>query len=154
MPESQLMLASLEDVPQLLRLEQQAQPFPWPEQLLQQTVETDTVFVLRQQQTIFAYAAFKPVLDEVTLLNTVVAPAFRRQGWAEALLSQALAEFQQQGIKRCFLEVRAANQAAIALYKKMQFVIQGQRKNYYKGHSEDASLAREDALLMMKEFPC
>ena len=43
------------------------------------------------------------------------------------------------------LEVRASNEAAIALYVKHGFVQAGVRKNYYQD-------PKEDALIMTREF--
>ena len=43
-------------------------------------------------------------------------------------------------IKKILLEVREGNLAAINLYKKMDYKIDGIRKGYYKKYKEDAIL--------------
>ena len=43
-------------------------------------------------------------------------------------------------IKKILLEVREGNLAAINLYKKMDYKIDGRRKDYYKKYKEDAIL--------------
>lgn len=147
-----LQLAQTDDLNALQALEHAAQEYPWSQKLMAQTLASDRVYILKHQTTIIAYAAFNQILDETTLLNTTVAPDYRRQGLAEQLLSQALDELYGLGARVCFLEVRESNQAAICLYQKMAFQQQGKRKNYYPCRSQINSQQREDAVLMMKEL--
>ena len=73
-----------------------------------------------------------------------MAPAFRRQGMAEAILG-AYIRFGQAHLAFLTLEVRESNAPAIALYEKLGFQTVGRRKNYYREE-------HEDALLMTVEF--
>jgi len=41
-------------------------------------------------------------------------------------------------VGRCFLEVRAGNHAALALYEKAGFARRGLRRNYYRDPADDA----------------
>ena len=86
----------------------------------------------------------RQILDEGTLEKIAVAPAFRRQGVAEAILGAYL-RFGAAHLAFLTLEVRAGNAPAIALYEKMGFQTVGRRKNYYRE-------LHEDALLMTVEF--
>ena len=79
------------------------------------------------------------VLDEGNLDNIAVAPAYRRQGVADALLS-VVTGFGREHLSRLMLEVRASNAPAIALYEKYGFAAVGRRKNYYDAPREDAVL--------------
>lgn len=89
------------------------------------------------------YAFFRTCLPESELLRLAVAPARRRQGLASQLLNSGLRTLADQGCDSCFLEVRAANQGALALYARSGFVPVGRRKNYYSQPVEDAlQLAR------------
>ena len=47
-------------------------------------------------------------------------------------------DLKAENIKRCLLEVRASNKAAISLYEKYDFKIIGKRKEYYTNPIEDA----------------
>lgn len=78
------------------------------------------------------------VLDEAEILRLAVTARHRRQGLASALLRQALAWLADQGIRACHLEVRAANQGAIALYQGLGFAVQGRRPGYYAAPADDA----------------
>ncbi len=83
-------------------------------------------------------------VDEVHLLNITTAPAHQRRGWAR-LMMDALAHWaRQQQAQWLWLEVRASNLPARALYASLGYRPMGLRKGYYpNGH-----LAREDALVM------
>lgn len=71
------------------------------------------------------------------------APAFRRQGVARALLSWAFAALCLQGAQDVFLEVRAQNSAAQALYRSLGFVQTGLRRNFYATPADDAVLMQK-----------
>ena len=74
------------------------------------------------------------------LANLAVDPACRKQGWAEQLLERILRLAAEQGASRCALEVRSANRAARALYRKVRFRTVGRRAAYYRDPPDDAVL--------------
>jgi ribosomal-protein-alanine N-acetyltransferase len=111
-------------------------------QLLQQGGQLD---VAAAGQTVLGFAAFSRVLDEATLLNIVVAPERRQRGIAERLLRHSCHRLRQCGARSLFLEVRAGNSAAIALYRGLGCRDVGLRRNYYAARD---GLPREDARLM------
>ena len=94
--------------------------------------------------TVLGYAEVRVILDEGTLERIAVAPRYRRQGIAEALLD-AYIQYGREHLAFLTLEVRAGNAPAIALYEKLGFREVGRRKNYYRAE-------HEDALLMTVEF--
>jgi ribosomal-protein-alanine N-acetyltransferase len=83
------------------------------------------------------------VKDEAEIIDIRVAKSYRRKGVGESLLTQSFEKLRQSKIRSVFLEVRSTNAAALALYKKLSFVIMGRRENYYK-----TATGREDALTM------
>ena len=68
-----------------------------------------------------------------------MAPRYRRQGIAEALLD-AYIQYGREHLAFLTLEVRPSNQAAVALYCKHGFQEAGRRKDYYQDPTEDALL--------------
>jgi len=80
----------------------------------------------------------RTVAGEMEILNLAVAPAFRRQGIARALLENALDGFEGA----VFLEVRQSNVAAQTLYASFGFCLAGLRRNYYDSPKEDAVVMR------------
>lgn len=77
-------------------------------------------------------------------LSMGVLPAYKRLGLGSALLEAAIAFAQQQKLLRLELTVFAHNKAAIALYTKYGFNVEGRRKNFLR--LDDGSF--EDDLLM------
>jgi len=72
--------------------------------------------------------------DEYEILNLAVAPEFRRQGIARALLMPLL----RLGGGQIFLEVRESNRAAQLFYKSLGFQEVSTRVRYYEGPVESA----------------
>lgn len=78
--------------------------------------------------------------DEFEVLNFAIASAYRRRGIATQLLRDVLQYARNAGTRRAFLEVRASNRIAIALYEKLGFRVCGRRANYYRDPADDAVL--------------
>ena len=74
------------------------------------------------------------------LANLAVDPARRNRGWAGQLLGRILRLAVAQGASCCALEVRSANRAARALYRKAGFRVVGRRQAYYRAPPDDAVL--------------
>ena len=77
---------------------------------------------------------------EANLCTLTVAPAARRQGVGRALLEQSLAALKAEGACSCFLEARASNAPALALYGRLGFARVGLRRGFYRAPAEDAVL--------------
>jgi ribosomal-protein-alanine N-acetyltransferase len=105
---------------------------------------------MQRNTEIVAWCVLQIVLDEVSLLNIAVLPSMRRHGLARQLLAYAFNDARRRGCVRCFLEVRAGNVSAIALYQKLGFVFDGVRRNYYPASGADN--AREDAHLFHADW--
>ncbi len=115
---------------------------PWSEALFRAALENPgaaILLALGEDGALLGYAVLSTVLDEGNLDNIAVAPAYRRQGVADALLS-VVTGFGREHLSRLMLEVRASNAPAIALYEKYGFAAVGRRKNYYDAPREDAVL--------------
>lgn len=78
-----------------------------------------------------------------TLMDICIAPEFQGNGLAKALLQDFVTRSEIMSAENLFLEVRASNKAAIALYEQAGFIESGIRKNYYPSHD-----GKEDAILM------
>ena len=115
---------------------------PWSEALFRAALENPgaaILLALGEDGAPLGYAVLSTVLDVGNLDNIAVAPAYRRQGVADALLS-VVTGFGREHLSRLMLEVRASNAPAIALYEKYGFAAVGRRKNYYDAPREDAVL--------------
>jgi ribosomal-protein-alanine N-acetyltransferase len=122
----------------IARLEEMCFSEPWPEDMIFRLRERFLVAV--EGETLLGYEALSTVLDEGSLDNIAVDPAYRRQGVAQALLEALIAQGQAQQLSFITLEVREHNAPAIGLYEKNGFQVVGRRKNYYEKPREDAIL--------------
>ena len=131
---------------QIEKIEQQCFSCPWTlDQLRSQLSDDRHVFLAAVDAggTVLGYVGMMFVLDEGYISNVAVAPDFRRQGMADALISALMTRAEELNLAFVTLEVRAGNEPAKALYAKHGFVPVGRRKNYY-------DLPKEDAILMTR----
>ncbi len=94
------------------------------------------MLVSLQENELTGFIEAQIIADEIHLYDVAVAPKFRRQGIAQALIE----ELTLQPCSAILLEVRESNQAALQLYKKCGFAVDGIRKNYYSSPVENAVL--------------
>lgn len=76
--------------------------------------------------------------DELHINNVAVREDFRRRGIGRRLLNRILEEGKGSGAAAAYLELRAGNQSALALYQECGFRVTSRRKNYYSDPMEDA----------------
>jgi ribosomal-protein-alanine acetyltransferase len=76
--------------------------------------------------------------DELHINNVAVRENYRRLGIGQTLLNKILDEGKRAGAARAFLELRAGNDAALALYEKRGFRVTARRPRYYSEPVEDA----------------
>ena len=86
------------------------------------------------------FAAFHRVLDEAELRNIAIDPSQRRKGMAHLLLAAGVHALQDSGVRRIFLEVRASNTPALALYEAVGFRLLNTRHDYYQDPIENAQV--------------
>ncbi|HIJ39310.1 MAG TPA: GNAT family N-acetyltransferase [Rhodospirillaceae bacterium] len=75
---------------------------------------------------------WRKLFDEGEILTICVLPPWRGKGLGERLLRAALAQMQEGGVTRLFLEAAETNTEALALYAKLGFRQISRRKNYYR----------------------
>lgn len=140
--------ATLADCAALAEIDGSGNPSPWSAKQFQSALESrsETVLVHETDGCIGGFIVWQSVCDESELHLIATAPTYRRQGIAAALLAEWFQTASSQGVTRLFLEVRAGNGAAQALYRKYGFAESGRRKGYYS--LPDGG--REDAVLMDK----
>ena len=125
-------------------IEQRSHAFPWSEKTFASN-EGERYLNLRLDVDgkMAAFAVTQVVLDEATLFNIAVDPDFQRQGLGRQLLEHLISELEKRDVFTLWLEVRASNTAAIALYESLGFNEATIRRNYYPTKE-----GREDAIIM------
>ena len=129
----------------LIEVENRAYTVPWSRVNFTDGVHAGYALqrLLAAGELLAYYVAMKGV-DEVHLLNLTVAPPYQRQGWAHLCLDHLTAWSRGQGARCVWLEVRASNLRAYAVYEKFGFKRVGHRKAYYP----TGTPTREDATVM------
>lgn len=137
-------LATPDDIDLLNQLEQNEQEYPWSSNMIAEHVSSSRyrVGILEKDAVIIAYFSVLAVAGEYSLLNLLVAREYRGQGFGWQLLRNML-DLARGEADTVFLEVRAGNTRAIALYQAAGFVETDLRKAYYP-----APDGREDAIVM------
>ncbi|MCT2418833.1 ribosomal protein S18-alanine N-acetyltransferase [Pantoea vagans] len=137
-------LLTPDDLAQAYAIECRSHAFPWSEKTFASNQGERFINLrLDVDGKMAAFAITQVVLDEASLFNIAVDPAFQRRGLGRQLLQHLIDELIKRDVLTLWLEVRASNQPAIALYEQLGFNQVSRRPNYYPTAS-----GREDAILM------
>lgn len=103
-------------------------------------------FVARQTNAFFSrpiggFVLARETAGEAEILSIAVSTKFGRSGLGWRLMQAALREASQRGGEVVFLEVEAANEAAVKLYRKLDFQTVAERPAYYSGPDGSKSTA-------------
>ena len=134
---------TLEDLPIVCEIDTLSFSLPWPASSFRFELTGNPVsrgWVAESGDRLAAMLVLWLIEDEAHIATLATHPNFRRQGIAEQLLIAALRSAKAEGATRAFLEVRAGNAAALALYNKYGFEVAGARPRYYKDNNDDAIL--------------
>ncbi len=132
------------DLARAWEIEKRAHAFPWSETTFASNQGDRYLnYQLITEGKMAAFAITQVVLDEATLFNIAVDPAFQRRGFGRELLEHLIDALEKRGVVTVWLEVRASNAAAIALYEHLGFNEATIRRNYYP-----TADGREDAIIM------
>ncbi len=135
---------TIKDVPAVVQIDQMSFSLPWPEHSFRYEVADNRVahcFVAEtEDKQVAAMIVSWIIVDEMHIATIATHPRYRRQGIGAQVLTEALKDARAAGARRSFLEVRAGNEAAQAMYRRFGFAITGRRLKYYKDNGEDAVL--------------
>jgi ribosomal-protein-alanine N-acetyltransferase len=121
---------------------------PWDAQAILR-LATPPGFALVHGTPVDAFVLARVAAGEAEILTIAVRPDLRRGGIGRALMRKAADLAQARGAAMMFLEVDAANAAALALYAQLGFAKTGERKGYYRVPGK----APADALVLKAALP-
>lgn len=132
------------DLPAIERIERASFGDPWSAASFRSVLEAERGIarVAVRADDVLAYCIAWKVGDEAELANLAVDPAWRRTGVGTRLLDDLLEVADAPPGATVYLEVRASNAAAQALYRSRGFEAAGRRKGYYAHPTEDALVMR------------
>lgn len=133
-----------EDLLAVMAIEDVSYPTPWKCEHFRSELAArySWPYVAVEDGAVVGYVCLMSLFEEAQILNIAVSPDHRGRGIARALLEHAFSQATAQGAEVMALEVRASNDAAIALYEQLGFNRVGIRAGYYE--------SAEDAILMEK----
>ncbi len=142
-----------EDLPEVLAIESLSFSEPWTEEMFVHELSSGGItnhLVARADEGsgphIVGYLCAWIVSGELHINNIAVHPGYRRRGVASHLLEEILRRAKVIGATAGYLEVRASNEAAKAMYLQYDFKLVGRRRNYYDHPREDAIVMRKQPL--------
>jgi ribosomal-protein-alanine N-acetyltransferase len=134
------------DLPAVLTIERATFPFDaWSEGMLRGELHdqprTRHYIVAIADGEIVGYAGLAAAGDQADVQTIAVAAARQRAGIGSAMLRELLAEAGRRGATAIFLEVRADNPAAQAMYERFGFERIGVRREYYDDGTDAIMMA-------------
>lgn len=98
--------------------------------------------VSEENNKIIGFVIYMKIYERAEIIDIIIDPLFRKKGYGYELLKSAIKDISLSNCNNVTLEVNCNNNAAITLYKKINFEIVAVRKKYYG--SEDGYLMKKD----------
>lgn len=138
-----------EDLDAVMQTENAAYEFPWSRGIFEDCLQVGypAWVAERANGDMAGHAVMSLAVGEAHVLNLCSHPHYHGMGLGRTLMVTLIDYAYGESANRMFLEVRASNQPAIALYQTLGFNDVGRRTGYYP-----ASRGREDAVVLMYEF--
>lgn len=146
-PPFRIVPATADMLPDIVQLEEACFSAPWTRKMLEAELTGNQFahFLVavgceegKTTESIIGYHCFWIVFEELRLMNLAVRESMRREGIGRALALEAVRVGVGLAASRALLEVRASNEAAQGLYRKLGFVPISTRRRYYTNPTEDA----------------
>ncbi|GAA3841884.1 ribosomal protein S18-alanine N-acetyltransferase [Sphaerisporangium flaviroseum] len=137
------------DLPAVMKIERSTFPFDaWSEGMLRGELadqpRTRYYIVAVADEEVVGYAGLAAAGDQADVQTIAVSATMQRAGIGSAMLRELLTEATRRGATAVFLEVRADNPPAQAMYEAFGFERIGLRRDYY----DDGT----DAIMMMRKL--
>ena len=146
--------ATDEDLPRLAEIHAASFRHEWSaEELARMRAQDDiTVLVARRASPYgtripLGFLILRQAADEAEVMTIAVNPRQRGRGVAKKLMQDGLFRLYSDRCRSLFLEVDAANESALLLYRGLGFRQVGERKGYYRESDGDGT-----ALVMRLEL--
>lgn len=134
------------DLETVMDLERLVYPYPWTVGIFRDCLRVGyCCWVLLSRKVVVGYGVMSVAAGECHILNLCVHPDLRRRGLGCRILRCLLTVGRSHNADTAFLEVRASNRSALALYALEGFCEVGMRRGYYPQEN-----GREDAVIMAR----
>ena len=137
---------TLDDIPQVLKIDQLSFSLPWPEKSyhFELTENPSTLAMVAEislnhsTPLVIGMSVVWIILDEAHIATIAIHPSFRGHGYGKRLLAETLVQSTHRGAQMATLEVREGNTVAQQMYQEFGFTMVGRRLRYYHDNNEDA----------------
>lgn len=113
---------------------------PWSISQFEETFDQPHLFyiIALMDKEMIGFLGASIIQREAEIYNIAVANSHKRKGAGSGLIQELKYVLTMKQAKGLYLEVRVSNEAAILLYKKLDFHPVGVRPHYYSNPKEDA----------------
>ena len=139
----------VDDLDSVMTLENLCFFTPWSKEAFESELLRNKLahyIVLLINNIVVGYGGVWYIVGEGHITNVAIHSEYRKLGLGKQLVEQMKQNALKNKIKLMTLEVRVSNIAAIKLYEKMGFNIEGIRPKYYIDTNEDAYIMWVDLL--------
>jgi ribosomal-protein-alanine N-acetyltransferase len=131
----------VDDLGEVVALESQNQPRPWPESVFRgELAAPNRTYLVAQSDRVIGFAGAMVIGDEAHVTNLLVSPEQRGRGVGRSLMVGLIEAAIERAARHLTLEVRSSNEAARRLYAGLGLAPVGVRPRYY---------CDDDALIML-----
>ena len=113
---------------------------PWSIEAFENELENGytTYVVICDGEKIVGFTGFWKIDNEGHITRVLVSKDYRGKALGVRMLSFLMSTGEKMGITEYTLEMRRSNEAALKLYEKLGFKVEGIRPKYYQNNMEDA----------------
>ena len=128
------------DVEAVSKIEEECFSMPWKPDDFRDMIKRDNMsyYVLENDGVIIGGAGIREIVGDGEITNVAITKAERGKGYSYLLLDELLNKGRELGCNNFTLEVRVSNEPAIKCYKRLGFISEGVRPNFYSHPTEDA----------------
>ncbi|HNX29830.1 MAG TPA: ribosomal protein S18-alanine N-acetyltransferase [Syntrophomonadaceae bacterium] len=129
-----------QDINEIMAIEQNAFSMPWSREsyLAEMKNHFAHYVVCDIGGKIAGYGGIWIVFEEAHITNVAVGTEFRRQGLGTAIMLELEKLAREKKAARILLEVRPSNEPALRTYRKLNYLPNNVRTEYYTDNGEDA----------------
>lgn len=137
----------LKHIDEVHKIECECFSIPWSKTSFENEIEKNKMaiyLVVTENEKVLGYGGMWHVINEGHITNIAVSNAYRKRGICTKIIEEFVKIANLKEMIGITLEVRKSNESALRLYKKLGFLLEGIRKEYYDD--------REDAIIMWKHL--
>lgn len=129
-----------EHVDGIMEIERDSFAIPWTRKSVEDELKNKLAIyvVAMENDKVIGYGGMWHVVTEGHITNVAVHRDYRQKGVGDAIIKRMIEIAEEKEMIGLTLEVRKSNKAALGLYTKNGFKLDGIRKEYYEDNKEDA----------------